>query len=65
MESPLTGRYVFIDCCRSFTPDDGPVYGVIMHPREYFSNVTMRVTKLFKVRGEADTECFGVNQQVT
>eukprot|EP00752_Nemacystus_decipiens_P007651 g6840.t1 len=33
---------------RTFIPDDGPVYGVIMHPREYFGNVTMRVTKLFK-----------------
>ena len=46
----------FFACCRSFVPDDGPVYGVVMHPGEYFGNVTMRVTKLFKVRGKAETE---------
>ncbi|CBN79756.1 conserved unknown protein [Ectocarpus siliculosus] len=33
---------------RSYKPDDGPVYGVIMHPREFLGNVTMRVTLLFK-----------------
>lgn len=38
----------FLRYC-SYRPDDGPVYGVIMHPREYFDNVTMRVTKMFKV----------------
>ncbi|CAN0023315.1 unnamed protein product, partial [Scytosiphon promiscuus] len=31
---------------------DGPVYGLIMHPREYFGNVTKRVTKLFEYTGE-------------
>ncbi|CAM9152661.1 unnamed protein product, partial [Ectocarpus sp. 13 AM-2016] len=33
---------------RSYKPDDGPVYGVIMHPREFLGNVNMRVTLLFK-----------------
>lgn len=28
------------------------MYGVIMHPREYFDNITMRVTNLFKVSRE-------------
>ncbi len=42
----------------SFKPDDGPVHGVIMHPREYFDNVTKRVTNLFNVRkGESDCFC--------
>ena len=53
----------FFACCRSFVPDDGPVYGVVMHPGEYFGNVTTRVTKLFKVRGKAETERFRDNQR--
>lgn len=33
-----------------YKPDDGPVHGLIMHPRESFGNVTKRVTRLFEVK---------------